>query len=168
MKVWECDEDDDGLCGETWAQENTPKFCPACSFIHFHNAKAQGKNPLDFVKPPKYAGYTTDEAVEAENKFLCDIKFHRPEPIPFELVKLSTIPQDKWVGCPVFHPLGQMGDLANWHRYEMGTVIEVYPDPDFIDLLRCRFLMAEYEHQGTLAYGPDNLWVPKPLAEHLA
>lgn len=168
MKVWECGEDDDGLCGEVWAQEGTPEFCPECSFIPFHNAKDQGKDPHDFVKRPKPMGYTVEEARAAENKFLCDIKFYVPTPIPFELVKLSSLPQDKWVGIPVFHPQGQMGDLANWHRYEIGIVTEVYPDPDFSDQLRCRFIMADFHNQSDcIAYGPDNLWVPKPLADHL-
>jgi hypothetical protein len=161
MRVWMCNEDDDGLCGEIWAQEGTPEFCPECSFIFYHQAKIQGKEPK--VKRP--VGICPLEEVRSVERrfevFGLDIPVHIPTPIPLDLVQLSTLPREEWVGKPIFHPQGQMGDLANWHRYEIGVVIAVEPDPHFDDKVRCRFLMADFRSQSdAIAYPPNNLWTP--------
>ena len=69
---------------------------------------------------------------------------------------------------PIFHPLAQCGVggqiRANWHRYDVGVVSEVSPDPNFDAGWRCRFIIGDLTSQGSLSYDPTNLWVPKPLA----
>lgn len=163
MYVWKCGEEDDGLCGEVWAQEDTPDYCPACSFVLYHNARAMGRDPHVHIKRP-IGVCTLEDARNAERRweaFDIAIPVHVPSPIPLELVQLSTLPRSEWIGKGVFHPMGQMGECANWHRYEIGIVISVEDDPDFKDMVRCRFLSADFGNQGTLAYQPSNLWTAK-------
>ena len=93
----------------------------------------------------------------------CEVPVHTTEPIP-EVVQLSTLPREFWEGMPVFHPLSQDGDKASWHAYDVGVVVEVRPDADFPGF-RCRFLHSIGGESGTLIYGPNNLWVPKVLAD---
>ena len=142
--VWRCTDD---LCEEVWAQDATPTHCPSCG---------------DFMKTPvEAAGFTVGEAIAAESLYNVDVDVYIPVIIPFKLVKLSTLPEDTWVGRPVFHPHEQAGDKANWHRYDVGIVTEVYPDRDFRGVKQCRFVHGILNTgNGTLHYGPDNLWVP--------
>lgn len=96
-------------------------------------------------------------------------------PPPFELVQLSTLPQERWRGLPVFCPACQVGDTPYWTtqddpfrdpededgaRYDVGVVLDWEPDPDFADLgvIRVRFLG---DCGSTLRYSSTNLWVPK-------
>lgn len=99
-------------------------------------------------------------------------------PPPFELVQLSTIPQERWRGLPVFHPGCQQGDTPYWTGaddpfqdrnedeqgalYDVGVVLDWEPDPDFADQIRVRFLG---DFGSTLRYSPENLWVPKKFAD---
>ena len=154
MRVWLCGEDDDGLCGELWAQEDTPEFCPECSFCLYHMAVDQGKEPR--AAKPILQDFTLEEAQEADA-----IRVHVPTPIPLKLVQLNTLPRDTWVGRAVFHPLAQMGTRANWHRYEVGVVTAIEPDSDFKDMERCRYILADFNSQSDcLSYPPYNLWTP--------
>jgi len=162
--VWRCADND--TCELVWASDEVPKFCPECEFVLYHSVLAQGKTWDS--PPPEAAGLTLHEARDAENLFGCDIDVYTPTPLPFEVVKLSTVPQHLWVGMPVFHPFGQMGDLANWFRYDIGVVTEVFPDPDFHEVIRCRFIMSGLgSGAGSLQYGSENLWVPKQVAERV-
>jgi len=101
---------------------------------------------------------------------------------PFELVQLSTIPQNKWLGLPVFHPYCQIGKTPYWNRknnsyenekhkhynegslYDVGVVFSWYPDPEFADLgvIRVRFIG---DNGSTLCYSSDNLWTPKRFTQ---
>lgn len=149
--VWRCLDD---LCEEVWAQAETPPFCPAC-----------GPLMKSSVEP---AGFTVGEAREVGDRFGVDVPIFIPKPIPLELVQLSTLPEDTWVGMPVFHPCEQSGEGANWHRYDVGIVIEVYPDPHFEGMRQCRFLHGVLgSGNGTLHYAPNWLWVPKVLADRV-
>ena len=175
LQVWECSDDD---CDGIWAQESTPECCPECSFLFYHMALVEKDSEkqtrmLEKLPVPQKMGFTYQEAVDQNNQFWwAEItgRIHVPEPIPYELVPLSTLPREKWLGMPVFHPFGQMGEIANWFRYDVGVVTEVFPDPDFAEYgdWRCRFVLGGLGDQGTLHYAPTNLWVPKPLAENLS
>jgi hypothetical protein len=158
LKVWRCT--DTPLCDELWAQVDEPEKCPVCD------------------EPVQDEGYTLQEALDAENKFLVDVEVYVPVPIPHSLVQLSRLPSNTWVGLPVYHPISQMGGVGNWHRYDVGIVSEVILDPAFPDEHsdgdywenhgRCRFITGTGGGGNvTFHYAPDNLWVPRPLAERL-
>ena len=87
-----------------------------------------------------------------------------PEPVP-DLVSLTTIASDKWIGLPVFHPLSHEGDRPNWLLYDVGVIVEVNPDPDFEGEVQCRFVLGD--GTATLHYRPAYLWVPRVLADRL-
>lgn len=96
---------------------------------------------------------------------------------PFDLVQLSTLPQEQWRGRPVFNPGCQVGDTPYWTGrddpfgdrdedeqgplYDVGVVLDWEPDPDFADLgiIRVRFLCS---FGSTLRYASTNLWTPRP------
>ena len=126
------------------------------------------KDPGGLGRTVAYAGFTWGEAIDAENKFLCDIRIHHAYPVP-AVVQLSTLPREVWVGIPVFHPCEQRGAECNWHCYDVGVVVEVEPDPDFAEYgeWRVTFQGACGNGGWTLHYSPKNLWVPKALADRL-
>lgn len=102
---------------------------------------------------------------------------------PFDLVQLSTLPQETWKGRAVFHPMEQ-GQLPVWEMseedfqehlstfaeddrswqtradYDTGVVLDWEPDPHFADMgiIRVRFVM---DSGSTLRYSSNNLWTPK-------
>ena len=95
---------------------------------------------------------------------------------PFTLVQLCTIPQERWRGLPVFHPMEQRGGkngntLVEWlsddpgdhgePAYDVGVVLDWEPDDLWPEIIRVRFLMSM---GAILRYGSYNLWVPKELA----
>ena len=102
---------------------------------------------------------------------------------PFDLVQLSTIPESKWRGLPVFHPMEQLGDVAIWEiteedradavavgdpipdhesvAYDVGVVLDWEPHAIWPNYTSVRFLMSMGT---TLRYGSYNLWVPRELA----
>ena len=105
---------------------------------------------------------------------------HLENPPPFRLVQLSTLPQERWKGLPVFHPCEQGGDgkggeYVKWVEedeprdmqslpqyralYDVGVVLRWEPDPDFADLggIRVHFIGS---HGSLLHYDATNLWVP--------
>jgi hypothetical protein len=148
MPVWKCSERD--VCGEQWAWWDSNTSCPFCHSGH-----------------GEPTGFTCGEMLDAAERFgFDDFPVHIPEPVP-EVVQLSSLPQNRWVGLPVFHPCGQEGPVANWLLYDVGVVVEVCPDSDFPGDLRCRFVHSMGDAKGILQYGPDNLWVPKVLADLL-
>jgi hypothetical protein len=105
--------------------------------------------------------------VEATERFgFDDFPVHMPEPV-LEVVQLSTLPRELWVGLPVLHPCGQSGATPNWLVYDVGIVVEVFEDSDLPGEFRCRFVHSMGQANGTLQYSPDNLWVPKTLADRL-
>jgi len=146
--VWRCQ---DVECGQQWVTWEAVARCPFCSGI-----------------PVERTGFTYGDVAEAAEKFgfRGDLPVHVPVPVP-DLVQLSTLPQDTWIGLPVFHPMEQQGILANWLLYDTGIVLEVYPDPDFPGELQCRFVVSLGGHATTLHYQPDNLWVPSTLAKRI-
>ena len=86
--------------------------------------------------------------------------------IPFELVRLSTLPESEWVGKTVLHPFEQTGKTPTWHDdetgellFDLGIVFGVTPDPDFnaYGNMRCTFFC---DNGSCLFYSPENLWVP--------
>jgi len=149
IPVWRCSQRD--VCGEQWATWEEGTTCPYCH-----------------VGIGERTGFTYGDVVNATDKFGFggDIPVHVPQAVP-DLVQLSTLPQDTWVGLPVFHPCGQQGTNANWLVYDVGVVLEVYPDPDFADELQCRFITSMGGRNSTLRYHPSNLWVPRVLAERI-
>lgn len=104
---------------------------------------------------------------------------------PFDLVQLSTLPQENWKGRAVFHPMEQQGDVPNWEMsgedfaehlatfaedyrywqtradYDVGVVLDWEPDPHFAEMgiIRVRFVM---DSGSTLRYASSNLWTPRP------
>ena len=148
MPVWKCSESD--VCGEQWAWWDNQSLCPFC-----HLGRGE------------QTGFRCGEVADAAERFgFDDFPVHIPEPVP-EVVPLSTLPQETWVGLPVFHPCGQDGTVANWLLYDVGIVVKVLPDADLPGEFRCRFVHSIGQANGTLQYGPDNLWVPKALAQRL-
>ncbi len=89
---------------------------------------------------------------------------------PFTLVQLSTIPQERWRGLPVFHPMEQSARGVEWlsddlqdrgaPAYDVGVVLDWEPDEHWPEIIRVRFLMSM---GGILRYGSYNLWVPKEV-----
>ena len=145
LPVWRCSETE--VCGEQWASARQGETCPFCH--------------LGAGQP---TGFTCGEAAEAADKFgFGDFPVHIPQPLP-ELVQLSSLPSDAWIGMPVFHPSSQQGTTANWLAYDVGVVIAIESDPDLPGESRCRFLISS---ETSLIYSPDNLWVPKALAVRL-
>lgn len=84
-----------------------------------------------------------------------------------QVVQLSTLPRELWVGLPVFHPQEQQGSLADWESFDVGVVIDVEPDADFPDEYRCQFVAGFIGETSTLRYAPWNLWVPADLAARI-
>jgi hypothetical protein len=147
IPVWRCPEIG---CGEQWASSDNESSCPFCHC-------GQGER----------AGFNCGEVADAAERFsFSDFPVHIPEPVP-EVVPLSTLPKDIWVGLPVFHPCGQDGSVPNWLLYDVGIVVEVCADMDIPGEFRCSFVHSIGSTNGTLRYRPDNLWVPKTLAERL-
>jgi hypothetical protein len=149
LPVWRCSELD--VCGAQWATSEEGTTCPFC-----HCRTGQS------------TGFTCGELQEAAERygFGGDLPVHIPEPVP-DLVQLVTLPRRAWIGLPVFHPCAQDGTNANWLSYDVGVVLEVCPDPDSPRELQCRFVTSVLGRSATLHYGPDNLWVPRVLAERL-
>jgi hypothetical protein len=149
MPVWKCSEVD--VCGEQWAWWDNESSCPFC-----HCGRGER------------TGFDCGEVADAAEKFgFDDFPVHIPEPVP-EVVQLSTLPRDAWVGLPVFHPCGQAGTVANWLLYDVGIVVEVCADTQVPGEFRCRFVQSMGSAHDTLLYSPDNLWVPKTLAQRLS
>jgi len=148
--VWRCTAVDG--CGAQWATWDEGTTCPFCH-----------------LGIGEWTGFTLGDVVEAADAygFVGDLPVHVSEPVP-ELVPLTTLGRDLWVGLPVFHPCAQSGLDANWLRYDVGVVLEVEEDGDVPGELRCRFVAATGGPSVSLRYAPGNLWVPKVLAERLA
>ena len=103
---------------------------------------------------------------------------------PFDLVQLSTIPESKWRGLPVFHPMEQRGDVPIWEitdedradaiavgdpipddekvAYDVGVVLDWEHAEHDPGSPRVRFLMSM---GSTLRYGSYNLWVPREMVQ---
>ena len=148
LPVWQCQEY--LTCGEQWAAvENSD--CPFC-----HSG------------PGEETGYSYGDVLDAADRFGFAGQFpvHYAEPVP-DLVQLSTLRREQWVGLPVFHPSRQDEERATWLVYDVGVVIDVEHDPDFEGEYRCRFVVSMGASTTTLVYSPDNLWVPKVLADRL-
>lgn len=102
---------------------------------------------------------------------------------PFDLVQLSTLPVDTWLGRAVFHPMEQRGDEAIWlisdedredarkvgspipddedTCYDVGVVKEWWEDEHFADIpgsTRVQFVTA---CGSSLHYASTNLWTPR-------
>jgi len=137
LPVWQCTSRD---CDFKWATDLVEQQCPAC-----HMSTVQ------------LAGYNYAEVIEASEKHDYDKygDIHVPNPVP-DLVALTEIDQEHWVGLPVFHPL-----VDSWIMYDVGIIIDVYQDPDFSDMQRCCFQTSDCS---TLVYPPDRLWIPEKLA----
>lgn len=166
LPVWVCENRD---CEGFWAtldhtDPSSPPLCPE------HDCHERGASDHAV-----YAGFTWGEAAKAQNKFSCDIPVYYATPVP-ELVQLSTLPRELWLGLPVFHPFSQAetpeGDpVCSWHTYDVGVVVAVEPDPDWFEEhgeWRVHFQGAVGDGGWTLHYGPSNLWVPKVLAQRLS
>lgn len=155
--MWECPEPD---CEDFWVDSDRldPGDPPLCPNRDCH--------PVGARDAVRYAGFTWGEAVDASNRFNCDVRVHYSQPVP-ELVQLSTI-EGEWIGLPVFHPSCQKGVSCDWHSYDVGVVVEVFPDPHFEGETRVRFQGACGDGGWTLQYSARNLWVPKRLADLLS
>lgn len=105
-----------------------------------------------------------------------------PATPPFDLVQLSTLPESVWRGRAVFHPHEQHGDVPTWGLteddvaaavaagepapelgspcYDVGVVLDWWPDEDFKDLnlTRVQFL---HDSGSKLVYCSTNLWTPR-------
>ncbi len=86
-------------------------------------------------------------------------------------VELAPLPRDTWIGLPVFHPFEQRGTICSWHTYDVVVVTHVAMDADFgesLGSMRVGFRGACGDGGWSLTYSPENLWVPKVLADRLA
>ena len=144
-RVWQCAPNE--LCTRRWVSDPENPRCPSCHL------------------PGEAASLTYGEALDAMERFGCDMDIHVAVPVP-EVVPLSTLRRELWVGLGVFHPMSQEGDRADWLAYDVGIIVDMFPDPDFPGW-QCRFIHALGGSSGTLKYRPDNLWVPRTLAERL-
>jgi hypothetical protein len=147
--VWRCIEA--ATCGAQWAAWERDLEGPFC-----HCSKGEP------------AGFTYGEVLEAAERlgFVEDVPVHLAEPVP-ELVQLVTLPRDVWIGLPVFHPSSQTNVEATWLVYDTGIIVSVEEDRDFEGEFRCSFITSVGPHNTALRYGPNNLWVPKVLADRL-
>ena len=148
LLVWRCSEED---CGKQWGTWLAASPCPFC---HCGSGRS--------------TGFTCGELAAAAEKFGFDgdLPVHIPVPVP-EVVQVSTLPRETWVGLPVFHPFSQEGGTPNWLVYDVGVIVDVFADPDLEDEFRCRFVYSVGTQNGTFLYAPSNLWVPKVLAKRL-
>ena len=163
--MWRCE---DRGCDGHWVAHGLtdPSAPPLCPDRHTH-----GRRASDFAV---YAGFTWGEASEAEDRFLCSIPVYYSTPVP-ELVQLSTLPRERWLGLPVFHPFAQAetaeGEVTcDWHRYDVGVVVEIEPDPVWFEEhgeWRVHFQGGCGDGGWVLHYSPTNLWVPRVLADRL-
>ena len=146
--IWRCPEH---ICGEQWATWEGGTTCPYCHL-------GLGRR----------TGFTYGDVAEAAEKFGFSegLPVHISEPVP-DLAQLTTLPQETWIGLPVFHPCGQEENRANWLLYDVGVVVEVFPHPNDASEFQCRFIVAAGFSSFTLQYGSSNLWVPRILAERL-
>jgi hypothetical protein len=147
IPIWRCPQNDG--CGRQWGSWDEDTTCPFC-----HCGRGER------------TGFALGDVARAADEFGFggDLPVHIAVPVP-DLVQLSTLPPDTWIGLPVFHPCGQEGTHANWLLYDVGVVLEVYSDSDFPDELQCRFVTSMGNY--TLHYRPSNLWVPRVLAERI-
>ena len=150
IPVWRCPRVGD--CGVQWATWDEGTTCPIC---HLGRGEPTGFTCGEVAKVAEDFGFA--EALPVL----------MPELVP-ELVQLSTLPANLWIGLPVFHPSSQEGNLPTWLVYDVGVILEVCPDPDFEGELQCRFVTSMGGRSATLRYSPSNLWVPRVLAERLA
>lgn len=97
---------------------------------------------------------------------------------PFELVQLSTIPEEEWIGLPVFHPCCQIGETIYWRledvpfwadgddtgtMYDAGVVTKVFErNQEYPDETRVFFIGS---CGSTLQYSVSNLWTPRRYAK---
>jgi len=98
-----------------------------------------------------------------------------PAPPP-DLVPLSTVPETRWVGLTVWHPICQVGEVAYWRPddvpvalrvpsdegdarwwYDVGVVTEVEADHEW-----GRPEVSFRTASGVLRYGAYALWVRGP------
>ena len=110
-------------------------------------------------------GFKYGEARAAADKygFEEDIPIHVPTPVP-ELIQLCDIPENLWIGLPVYRPFSQEDSVCNWLAYDVGILSYFYFDPKTNPSRQCRFVTCD---TGSLEYSDWNLWVPKSLAENL-
>lgn len=165
MGVWHCQETEWDC--ETWAAPlgDPPKDCPSCTGPVGRALKMISGAPIVYLG-------TLEEMRQkeaAQGIAPHDSPIRIPKPPPLELVPLQTLPREKWSGLPVFHPSGQCGigadAVCSWYRYDVGLIVEVYPDPHFEGELQVRFVNDDSGYG--LSYAPCWLWVPKVLALNL-
>lgn len=150
LPVWRCQEE---CCGEQWATREEGTICPFCH-----------------IGPGAKAGFTCGELIKAKERygFRGELPVHIPVPVP-DLIQLSQIPREHWVGLPVYHPCSQGEEGCNWLLYDVGVVVGVrpYSNPNSPDKFECTFVTSEGDSAGTLEYKPSNLWVPSSVAKRL-
>jgi|GEM_PF-6355176 len=164
LGVWHCEETE-WKC-ETWAAplDDPPQDCPSCTGPVGRAVGMQSGAPI------RYLGTLTEiRATEAAQGIeLYDSPVRIPKPPPFDLVPLTNVPRDMWLGLPVFKPTWQAGigadAVCSWYGWDVGVIAEIYPDPNFEGETQVHFIDA---YQG-LHYDPRWLWVPKGLADRLS
>lgn len=109
IPVWQCPQRDP--CGAFWVTREADTTCPFC-----HVGRGQP------------AGFTWGDLARAaeEVDFDGELPVLLPVPVP-ELVQLTTLPPELWVGLPVFHPCGQDQTHANWLLYDVGVCTRLVP-----------------------------------------
>lgn len=160
--VWHCEETE-WEC-ETWAAplSDPPRVCPSCTGPEGEHIGMRPGAPIRYIARLDHVRLGEEElGIEP-----CDSPVRIPRPPPFELVRLTTLPQEMWLGLPVFYPMAQLGGdreppVCNWYHYDVGVVAEILPGPP----LEVRFIVDDTGHG--LHYAPHWLWVPKALAERL-
>lgn len=147
--MWRCRSD---ICLEQWASEGGDSTCPFCHLAEIERTE-----------------FTCGQVADAQEKFgfRGALPVHLPQPVP-DVVQLSTLPRDLWVGLPVFHPIGQEGNLPDWRCFDVGVVMRVHPHPDLSGEFKCEFVAGFLGGVSTLRYSPWNLWVPTVLAARIA
>ncbi|VAX03051.1 hypothetical protein MNBD_GAMMA19-890 [hydrothermal vent metagenome] len=140
--LWLCP---DKTCNSKWLTDEEGLTCPYC-----HLATGIKSNK-------KYSDVQNEIKKDDKNEYLI------PYPVP-ELVPLTSLPMELWIGLPVYHPCGQEGNVCNWLLYDIGILVEILPDKNFEDEIECMFIVGS---QSSLIYSASNLWVSKKLVGHL-
>ena len=148
LPVWRCLSES---CGERWGSDGQDSTCPFCHLTAIERTD-----------------FTYGQLADAQDRFgFSDIPVHLPSSVP-EVVQLSTLAPDLWIGLPVFHPAAQSGASPDWRTFDVGVVVAFEPDPNLPQEYRCEFIAGFLGGTSTLKYSPQNLWVPAVLATRIA
>jgi hypothetical protein len=110
--------------------------------------------------------------------------FERPKP-PENLIMISSIPMEQWIGKKVYHPMCQIGKVPYWREedvpqpfndsedegkgyvYDVGIVEEIIEDLYYDEMeyeydgVKIKEIKFSTDCGGYLRSGSDNLWIER-------